>query len=1136
LTTRLVPLALLVPSLAAAQPALIGEVRPPGGTVLGRVCLDLDRDGRCGEGDPGVAGARLLAEGGQVATADREGRFHLLEVPGRELADDRLAYGAHVLAAEGLAVSRRFDIAPAGAAQVDLPAAGGGGTAPAVTVAPTPRAPVRRDGGLEFTLALRAVGATRVAVGGKPADALGEGLFAAGVELQPGENVFPVVAEGPGGGVAVYRQGVRLVKRAEGGDLLVPSAPEPIAALAMEARPGGTLVHGRAAPGHVVSVAGASPQPTPDGAFAAWVAAGGEPSAVEIAGPSGVAARVEVAAAATPGIRAAAALLDVEVSLGGGEVTTTGRGAASVRARIGPAEVEAGVDLDDRDRGISAADLIRPRDGLAAEHALDPSRTFPTAGDSGASGDRNPGRGRLFARVEAPGARLDLGTARAGLTGSELGRYDRAFFGAKAVASREVGKVRLEGSAFGATLRPDASGAAPPSPAHDALTGTGGSLYWLRHGDVVPGSEAVRVEWTDPYTGRVAGRRALVRGVDYEIDPAGGWIALAAPLPSVAPPAALETGEPFAAAEAVLHVDYLFAGGSLEEDDLAGGRLALRSGPLAIAAQAASEDRTGGAYRLLAGSAGLDLGPALRLRAEAARSRGTPFPGPAGFAASEDGGFTHGGVDLGDAEATAFQVEAEGEAGPARWAGWWRERPAGFADGTRAEAQDAWERGIEAAVAGGSLAGEVRWAERRGADPLDPEGAPVESRRAVARGRWSRDRLSVTAEVLDEVTRAPEPGEATGAGLRAGYRISPGLEVDASHLQGLRSTGSAVDPTFTGLGASVERGPLSMRARAGWGPDLGPRLLVGGERRQEGEAVYGTFTLDPDAPSLVREQSSVLGVRQRAGPAELFTEEEFARDPYGLRVGRALGATLAPAAGLRVTVRAQAGERIRPDGERVDRSALGASLGFVRGVVRLFGRGEVRREGGGDQVLLGGAAEWLATRRLSLSAHATWSDGEIGGRTASLLDAALGAAFRWDRASALARVALVADERPGAARREAVLASAAATAEVAARLSLGAALHLGWSESGGASDDRVAGSVRAIVRVAGPFDVAAEVARRASLRGDVPGDRDAVRAEAGVALGSGRIALGYNLVGFAGSGVEPEEETGRLFLRATLSH
>ncbi|HSN89794.1 MAG TPA: hypothetical protein VLS93_01080 [Anaeromyxobacteraceae bacterium] len=1133
---RLLPLALLLPWVASAQPALVGETGPPGGTVLGRVCLDLDRDGRCGEGDPGVAGARVLGEDGKVAAADGAGRFHLLEVPARVLAEDLLAYGTHVLAAEGLGVSRRFEVAPSGAAQVDLPVAGAEGTVPAVSAAPTPRVPTRRGAALAFALALRSAAATRIEVGGKAAEALGDGLFAAEVELRPGENVLPVLAEGPGGGVAAYRQAIRLVPRAEGGDLIVPSAPEPMAAFRVEPRPGGALVHGRAAPGTALAVAGSRPRPTPSGAFAAWVPARGGPAAVEIAAPSGPAARMEVATAATSGIRAAAALLDVEVAFGGGEVVATGRGAASLSARLGPAEVEAGVDLDDRDRDATAADLLRPRDGLAQEHALDPSRTFPTAGDQGASGDRDPGRGRLHARIEVPGARLDLGPARTGLTGSELGRYDRAFFGARAVASREIGPVRLEASAFGATLRPDSSGAAPPVPAHDALAATGGSLYWLRHGDLVAGSEAVRVEWTDPATGRVAARRALVRGVDYQIDPAGGWIALAAPLPPVAPPAALETGEPFAAAEAVLHVDYLHAGGSLERDDLAGGRLGLRAGPLALAAQAASEDRTGGAYRLLAGSAGLDLGPALRLRAEVARSRGSPFPGPEGFSVSGDGGFTYGVSEPGIAEATAFQLEGEGEVGPARWAGWWRERPAGFADGTRAEAADARERGVEASVTGGSLRGEVRWAERRGADPLDPAGATADSRRALARGRWTRDRLSITAEILDEEIRGPSSGETTGAGLRAAWRISPGLEVEASHLQALRTTGSSPDPTFAGLGASLERGPLSLRARAGWGPDLGPRLVVGGERRAEGEAVYGTFTVDPDAPSLVRERTSVLGVRQRAGSAELFTEEEFARDPFGLRTGRIAGATLAPAAGLRVTLRAQAGERIRPDGERVDRSAAGAALSLVRGAVHLSGRGEVRREGGDDQVLLGGAAEWLATRRLSLSAHATWSDGAMRGRSASLLDAALGAAFRWDRASALARVAAVAAERPGEPRRRSILASAAATARVAARLEMGAAAHLGWSETGEVRDDRLSGSVRAAVRVAGPFDLAAELARRGSLRGDAPFDRDAVRAEAGLSLGAGRIALGYNLVGFGGSGVEPEEETGRLFLRATLSH
>ena len=113
--------AVLLPGAARAQALSLGLAREPGGTVVGRVCLDRDADGRCGAGDPGVAGARVLGEGGQIAIADGEGRFHLLEVPGRVLREDRVAYGGHVVAAVGLGVRRAFELGLAGAAAVDLP-------------------------------------------------------------------------------------------------------------------------------------------------------------------------------------------------------------------------------------------------------------------------------------------------------------------------------------------------------------------------------------------------------------------------------------------------------------------------------------------------------------------------------------------------------------------------------------------------------------------------------------------------------------------------------------------------------------------------------------------------------------------------------------------------------------------------------------------------------------------------------------------------------------------------------------------------------------------------------------------------------------------------------------------------------
>jgi hypothetical protein len=84
-------------------------------------------------------------------------------------------------------------------------------------------------------------------------------------------------------------------------------------------------------------------------------------------------------------------------------------------------------------------------------------------------------------------------------------------------------------------------------------------------------------------------------------------------------------------------------------------------------------------------------------------------------------------------------------------------------------------------------------------------------------------------------------------------------------------------------------------------------------------------------------------------------------------------------------------------------------------------------------------------------------------------------------------------------------------------------------------DDRLAASARGEVRVLGPLDVALELARRGSLEGREIGDLDAVRLEAGVTASGVRLALGYTLVGFRGTGIEPEEETdGRVYLRAVV--
>jgi hypothetical protein len=1110
---------------------------------LGRVCLDLDGDGRCSAGEPGVAGARIAGEGGEVALADAEGRFHLLEVPSREMERDRTGRGGHALRVEGLGRSRAYELSPSGAAQVDVAVPVPARTSPPrLAPATGPGGALVRgaDGRLRWDLAGRTAPGARVAVGDERAVAGDDGVFTAPVLLAPGETRLGVVVLGPEGAGAVYAWKVQLVRRRRGGDLVAPERPELLGSFDAAPSPAGALVVGRAGPGLRVRVGGVLVQPAQDGLFAA-AAPAREPSLEVLDGAGRLLASSALPLAPASGIRSAVALGELEVSfLGHPGVLVTGRGAGAARARVGAVEVEAGVDLDERDRKAGLADLVRPRDGLAAEHALAPERTLATAGDGGAADDRNPGRGRLWARAEGEGMRLDLGAVRSGLTGSELGRYDRELFGAKARGEGALGPLRLEGSAFGATLRDDARGNAPPAPAHDVLAAGGGAALWLAHGAVVPGSEALRVEWRDPFTGRLVRQAVLVRGRDYEIDWTSGRVVLAAPLASVGGRPSLSTADPFQAPQASIVADYLYAVAGPAAEDLQGGRVGAALGPLSLGANAGHEQRLDGSWRLVAGQAALDLGPLLRVRAEAARSEGALFGrgAPLGFSRSQDGGYTFDAPAAPAGAADAIHAEASGGAGPVRAAAWWRAREAGYSDSEFREARGARERGAEVSAGAAALSGSLLWAERRGGDPADPLGlALLSESRLVARAGWQGERLGLAAEGVRAVREGTRPGEESSAGLRASWRVDPALAVDLSHHQGLRVTGEGRDPTFTAAGAEIARGPAELAVRGGWGPELGPRLLVSGERAVAGEAVYGTFTADPDAPSVLggRTSASALGARSRARGTEVFTEEQLARDPFGLRTSRVVGAALEPRPGLRVSLSGERGERLRLDGSRVDRRAAAASGGLALGPVRLGIRGEVRAEGSDAQAGAGGSAEWGPVRGAALSARVSWLHGTFAGREALGFAATLAGALRSDRGSLLASVSRLADMRPGELRRDGVVSRLAATAS-AGRLEAGLGGGLALQRVAGGSDDRVSASARIRVRVAGPFDGAAEYARRAPLGGGRLGALDAARAEVGVSKGETRLAVGYTFIGFGGDGLTPAEDTSRLYVRAQLAY
>lgn len=145
---------------------------------------------------------------------------------------------------------------------------------------------------------------------------------------------------------------------------------------------------------------------------------------------------------------------------------------------------------------------------------LDPNLYYPTYGDDSSTYRDVDTMGRFYVRVDWDKNQALWGNYATGLTGTEYAQYVRSLYGAAVNwRSRGInawGDPRTELRGFASQ--------AETAPGHNEFAGTGGSLYYLRNTDILPGSDVVVLEIRDPATGRVEQRVTLMRGVDYQIN------------------------------------------------------------------------------------------------------------------------------------------------------------------------------------------------------------------------------------------------------------------------------------------------------------------------------------------------------------------------------------------------------------------------------------------------------------------------------------------------------------------------------------------------------------------------------------------------------------------------------------------
>jgi len=322
---------------------------------------------------------------------------------------------------------------------------------------------------------------------------------------------------------------------------------------------------------------------------------------------------------------------------------------------------------------------------------LDPDKFYPVYGDDSTIEQDAPTSGRVYARLERDDDYLLWGNYQTNFSDTEFARVQRTLYGAKLHwdenEATKYGDARTELTAFladGGTAQ-----------GRDELRGTGGSVYYLRRGDISIGSEILRIQTRDVVSGLVLESRRLAYGTDYDMDFIQGRIILNRPLASTSNDGRLFRDGSQSGNEEILVVDYEFTP-VLGSDDatIYGARGSRWFGDLVkLGVTYNRGDNNGLRSDLLEADATLQFAAGTYIKGEIAQSKGQ---GVETFR-SIDGGFSFDPVERGgllnDDEALAYAIEAASDLTDffnvdGRIHAYWRKREAGFAGYAESTNQD----------------------------------------------------------------------------------------------------------------------------------------------------------------------------------------------------------------------------------------------------------------------------------------------------------------------------------------------------------------------------------------------------------------------------------------------------------------
>ena len=642
---------------------------------------------------------------------------------------------------------------------------------------------------------------------------------------------------------------------------------------------------------------------------------------------------------------------------------------------------------------------------------LDPDQYYLTYGDDSTTTRDVDTQGRMYLRVDWDKNQALWGNYSTGLTGTEFAQYQRSLYGAalnwRSNETTRLGEARSQLRVFGSD--------ANTAHGHTELLGTGGSLYYLRHTDILPGSELVTLEVRDRVTGRTISSQQLVRGADYEVDSYQGRIITRRPLAQIASESrnSITRDAPLDGYQQRLLVDYEYAPSDLRKNLTLGGRGKQWLGEhVAIGGTYVDEQNDGDDYKLKSVDLTLQAGRGTYLKVERSHSESTSVP----VFFSDNGGLSFTRLNpVGPRKGDATSVEArvnlqEQGLTEGMWSAgaWWRKVDAGFSTArTDYLGQDVTEYGAE-------VLGELRpdlslYAKHSRAE----RGGEALTQTQVTTEWRMDDNRALTAEVRRvEEDRYTGQGIGTLAALKYSQRITPSLELYGIGQATLdNDNGRYANNDAVTAGARYLFGNQSSVSGEATHGSRGDAVTLSGEYRLSPEhSFYGGYTLSTDTTqydSLFNSNKRpgwTMGQRWRLSErTNIFNESQYLKDPTtGSGLAHTFGMDFYPAQNWRLGYTLQHGDLTATTGN-VSRDAISIYGGRTNVRTNWSSKLEWRRDSGAER-----RTQWVSTNYLTHKVDNSW---RIAGKLnysetkdklnsnagAKLVESSLGFAYRpWD--------------------------------------------------------------------------------------------------------------------------------------------